>query len=131
LLVGIETISYSTVLGGADGFLGHFAAKMSIFSRYEQCNVEARMDLHIQVTIRWSSHVIHWRHNVICILQFQVCYRTLIQFVRSGHVFEEILSSRMLCCVKVYRSYFYCYTVHVVELPNYYTNHCTCIKFTH
>ena len=27
--------------------------------------------------------------------------------------------------------YFYCYTVHVVELLNYYTNHCTYIKFTH
>jgi len=25
--------------------------------------------------------------------------------------------------------YFYCYTVHVVELLNYYTNHCTYIKF--
>jgi len=27
--------------------------------------------------------------------------------------------------------YFYCYTMHVVELLNYYTNHCTYIKFTH
>jgi len=27
--------------------------------------------------------------------------------------------------------YFRCYTVHVVELLNYYTNHCTYIKFTH
>jgi len=26
-------------------------------------------------------------------------------------------------------NYFYCYTVHVVELLNYYTNHCTYIKF--
>jgi len=26
---------------------------------------------------------------------------------------------------------FYCHTVHVVELLNYYTNHCTYIKFTH
>jgi len=25
--------------------------------------------------------------------------------------------------------YFHCYTVHVVELLNYYTNHCTYIKF--
>jgi len=25
--------------------------------------------------------------------------------------------------------YFYCYTVHVVELLNYNTNHCTYIKF--
>jgi hypothetical protein len=25
--------------------------------------------------------------------------------------------------------FFYCYTVHVVELFNYYTNHCACIKF--
>jgi len=25
--------------------------------------------------------------------------------------------------------FFYCYTVHVVELLNYYTNHCTYIKF--
>ena len=25
--------------------------------------------------------------------------------------------------------YFRCYTVHVVELLNYYTNHCTYIKF--
>jgi len=25
--------------------------------------------------------------------------------------------------------YFYCYTVHVVELLNYYTNHCTYINF--
>ena len=27
--------------------------------------------------------------------------------------------------------YFYCYTVHVVESLNYYTNQCTRIKFTH
>jgi len=27
--------------------------------------------------------------------------------------------------------YFYCYTVHVVESLNYYTNYCTYIKFTH
>jgi len=27
--------------------------------------------------------------------------------------------------------YFHCYTVHVVELLNYYTNHCTYIKFAH
>jgi len=26
-------------------------------------------------------------------------------------------------------SYFHCYTVHVVELLNYYTNYCTYIKF--
>jgi len=26
--------------------------------------------------------------------------------------------------------YFHCYTVHVVELLNYYTNYCTFIKFT-
>jgi len=26
---------------------------------------------------------------------------------------------------------FRCYTVRVVELLNYYTNHCTYIKFTH
>ena len=25
--------------------------------------------------------------------------------------------------------YFHCYTVHVVELLNYHTNHCTYIKF--
>jgi len=28
-------------------------------------------------------------------------------------------------------NYFYCYTVHVIELLNYYTNYCTFIKFTH
>jgi len=28
-------------------------------------------------------------------------------------------------------AYFRCYTVHVVELLNYYTNYCTYIKFTH
>jgi len=27
------------------------------------------------------------------------------------------------------RIFFYCYTVHVVELLNYYTNYCTYIKF--
>ena len=27
--------------------------------------------------------------------------------------------------------FFYCYAVHVVELLNYYTNHCTYIKFSH
>ena len=32
---------------------------------------------------------------------------------------------------KYVRWYFYCYTVHVVDLLNYYTNHCTYIKFTH
>ena len=26
-------------------------------------------------------------------------------------------------------NYFHCYTMHVVELLNYYTNHCTYIKF--
>ena len=26
-------------------------------------------------------------------------------------------------------SYFHCYTVHVVELLNYCTNHCTYVKF--
>jgi len=34
----------------------------------------------------------------------------------------------------MYFFYCYCYTVHVVELLNYYTNHYTyikCIKFTH
>ena len=29
----------------------------------------------------------------------------------------------------IFNFYFYCYTVHVVELLNYYTNHCTYIKF--
>ena len=27
------------------------------------------------------------------------------------------------------KPFFYCYTVHVVELFNYYTNYCTYIKF--
>jgi len=31
--------------------------------------------------------------------------------------------------VCMYVLYIYCYTVHVVELLNYYTNHCTYIKF--
>jgi len=43
--------------------------------------------------------------------------------------------SQIVKCVTVYREqyynnnqyYFYCYTVHVVELLNYYTNHCTYI----
>jgi hypothetical protein len=30
---------------------------------------------------------------------------------------------------KLVITYFYCYTVHVVELLNYHTNHCTYIKF--
>jgi len=29
----------------------------------------------------------------------------------------------------VVHRYFYCYTVHVVELLNYYTNHCSYINF--
>jgi len=33
------------------------------------------------------------------------------------HIFQQ-------CCL-----YFHCYTVHVVELLNHYTNHCTYIKF--
>jgi hypothetical protein len=31
----------------------------------------------------------------------------------------------------VVRDFFHCYIVHVVELLNYYTNHCKYIKFTH
>jgi len=32
-------------------------------------------------------------------------------------------------CPKHVEFYFHCYTVHVVELLSYYTNHCTYIKF--
>jgi len=30
---------------------------------------------------------------------------------------------------KLPKQYFHCYTVHVLELLNYYTNHCTYINF--
>ena len=38
-------------------------------------------------------------------------------------------SYRRLCFELHYILYFHCYIVHVVELLNYYTNHCTYIKF--
>ena len=46
-------------------------------------------------------------------------------------LFLSSIQSTKFCELNVgYFFYFYCYNVHVVELLNYYTNHCTYIKFT-
>ena len=39
---------------------------------------------------------------------------------------KQTLKLTLLCVT--FLAYFHCYTVHVVELLNYYTNHCTYIK---
>jgi len=39
-----------------------------------------------------------------------------------------ILTTFLFVPTNIY-TFFYCYSVHVVELLNYYTNHCTYIKF--
>ena len=47
---------------------------------------------------------------------------------------KQVLATKYAVQFKYNFRYFYCYTVHVVELLNYYTNHCTYkkfIKFTH
>jgi len=46
--------------------------------------------------------------------------------LRSTGEFGELITYKVF--INIY-SYFQCYTVHVVELLNYYTNHCTYIKF--
>jgi len=56
---------------------------------------------------------------------------------RTWHNFPQHFYLRHLRCspflnipnVKINHNYFYCYTVHVAESLNHYTNHCTCIKF--
>jgi len=45
------------------------------------------------------------------------------------HKVEGTSFSQLCSWMNLDRSYFRCYTVHVVELLNYYTNHCTYIKF--
>ena len=52
---------------------------------------------------------------------YEIAFRNLIH-----RTFYRLFYPR--CEVHRY-AYFRCYTVHVVELLNYYTNHCTYIKF--
>jgi len=49
----------------------------------------------------------------------------------TSHDFSEEGNQSTVVIHETNHLYFYCYTVHVVELLNYYTNHCTYIKFTH
>jgi len=53
------------------------------------------------------------------------CWRRMERFRWT----EREKNKEVLDRVKKERDYFYCYTVHVVESLNYYTNHCTYIKF--
>jgi len=45
------------------------------------------------------------------------------------HQQEQMISSTTVWGLQHPANYFRCYTVHIVELLNYYTNYCTYIKF--
>jgi len=77
----------------------------------------------------------------LCVCKYAVpitnkCYLCVLCVCNNlGYMFRLFLYRQLLGLYKKPKditksiTYFYCYTVHVVELLNYYTNHCTYIKF--
>ena len=79
--------------------------------------------LHSQVNKLWNFYV---GIMTIIVMHFIWYLRACViagfrRGVRSS-LFYAVGKGRLIF------SYFLCYTVHVVELLNYYTNHCTYIK---